>query len=479
MNLVDARGASLSAGDVEERVLAGRTAWAWIDDGGGWLERDVTVGFASPGTAPALGVVDEGGIAVLAGPRDARRRVASAVEVVRRGRRVRLDRAPFVHALASGSARLFRACVRCEGALGSFESVREPPTAADVEDAQARLFGSADMVAAEAMTEAELWSVERTIVERWLRPGDRVLAVGCGAGREAIALAKIGMLVHGVDVSAPAIDAARARAAALGLDIVFTRGSLARLGVPSASFDAVLLASDIFAGTPGRAARIRALREARAAVRPEGVVAFQAELAIGRMRGIRLEAPRVALRALGVNVAERGGQSTWRGAPPERVFRHLFRNDVELIDEVEEAGLAWEARLGSHAVARRSERAASSEPLPSIAREVARVIRALPLVEHHRRTLGPEPAVTDLRRRGARTTRRDPAARAQLRSAIALCDRLLPLGGGCFRRALLEVALDAGAAEERFHVALHDKRNGHVWLDTNAPAETPPIAITL
>jgi SAM-dependent methyltransferase len=36
-----------------------------------------------------------------------------------------------------------------------------------------------------------------------LTPGDRVLDVGCGPGRHAHALARRGMVVHGIDISAP------------------------------------------------------------------------------------------------------------------------------------------------------------------------------------------------------------------------------------------------------------------------------------
>jgi SAM-dependent methyltransferase len=45
-----------------------------------------------------------------------------------------------------------------------------------------------------------------------LKPGMRVLDVGCGPGRHAHALAGAGMVVHGVDISPRFIELARARA---------------------------------------------------------------------------------------------------------------------------------------------------------------------------------------------------------------------------------------------------------------------------
>jgi hypothetical protein len=50
---------------------------------------------------------------------------------------------------------------------------------------------------------------------------------------------------------------------------------------------------------------------------------------------------------------------------------------------------------------------------------------------------------------------------------IALVDRVLPGEPNCLRRALLEIALDAGAAEEPLHLGLKvpgGPRSGHAWL---------------
>ena len=49
-----------------------------------------------------------------------------------------------------------------------------------------------------------------------LRPGQRVLDVGCGPGRHAYALAEKGIAVHGVDISRTFIDLASENAPAGG-----------------------------------------------------------------------------------------------------------------------------------------------------------------------------------------------------------------------------------------------------------------------
>jgi hypothetical protein len=54
-----------------------------------------------------------------------------------------------------------------------------------------------------------------------------------------------------------------------------------------------------------------------------------------------------------------------------------------------------------------------------------------------------------------------------LRRLIRGVDACLPGGGNCYRRALLEVALDPAAAAEPLHLGLREHggpRSGHAWL---------------
>lgn len=70
--------------------------------------------------------------------------------------------------------------------------------------------------------EALPWEVEQTPPEftQWaalLEPGASVLDLGCGRGHHAIAMARCGFIVSGIDFSAAAVDAARRNAAAAGV----------------------------------------------------------------------------------------------------------------------------------------------------------------------------------------------------------------------------------------------------------------------
>jgi len=85
-------------------------------------------------------------------------------------------------------------------------------------------------------------------IAKFLAPleGRRILDVGTGTGRAAIALAKRGAIVTGVDASAEMLEVARRRAVevlgrrSLGEGVTFVRGDAHRLEFPDRAFDAVV-----------------------------------------------------------------------------------------------------------------------------------------------------------------------------------------------------------------------------------------------
>ena len=87
-----------------------------------------------------------------------------------------------------------------------------------------------------AHTKGTVQEVDHVIAALGLRPGDRVLDVGCGTGRHAHELARRGIEVHGIDISQRFIDLANASAVPLA---TFERGD-ARSMVFESEFDAVI-----------------------------------------------------------------------------------------------------------------------------------------------------------------------------------------------------------------------------------------------
>lgn len=77
------------------------------------------------------------------------------------------------------------------------------------------------------------------IDELGLEPGERILDVGCGPGRHALGLARRGLRVTGVDISATFVDLATRAAHEEGLDADFVRADARDLGFV-AEFDAVI-----------------------------------------------------------------------------------------------------------------------------------------------------------------------------------------------------------------------------------------------
>jgi len=100
-------------------------------------------------------------------------------------------------------------------------------------------------------------------------------------------------------------------------------------------------------------------------------------------------------------------------------------------------------------------------------RDLARVVAILPSIELARRQLGPAAIVGQLRSRAARQKALSETDRRGLRAAIESIDARIPGGPNCYRRALLEMALDPAAAREPLHMGLDASgapRSGHAWL---------------
>ncbi|HKW34462.1 MAG TPA: methyltransferase domain-containing protein [Candidatus Acidoferrum sp.] len=88
-----------------------------------------------------------------------------------------------------------------------------------------------------------------------VKPGMRLLDVGCGAGQLALIAARAGAKVTGCDISTNWLEKARARAAAEGLEVTFEEGDAEALPYKDGQFDVVIsLIGAMFAPRPDRVA---------------------------------------------------------------------------------------------------------------------------------------------------------------------------------------------------------------------------------
>lgn len=100
-----------------------------------------------------------------------------------------------------------------------------------------------------------------------LADGGRVLEAGVGTGRYAIALAALGLPVHGIDSSAAMLAALQRKAGAAA--VTLSHGDFSRTTLPG-RFRLVLCLSDTLALLPDAAAQARAFTAFAAALEPQG-----------------------------------------------------------------------------------------------------------------------------------------------------------------------------------------------------------------
>jgi SAM-dependent methyltransferase len=111
------------------------------------------------------------------------------------------------------------------------------PDLAAVKQRQQQVWASADYAAVAARI---VPMAEALAQAAGLRAGERVLDVATGSGNAALAAARCGCQVTGVDYVPALLERGRARAAAEGLEVEFAEGDAENLAYADASFDAVL-----------------------------------------------------------------------------------------------------------------------------------------------------------------------------------------------------------------------------------------------
>src|SRR5215475_11724837 len=123
-----------------------------------------------------------------------------------------------------------------------------------------------------ALDGTPLLKVDREFVLEHCRPPGKIIDLGCGTGRLALALAQAGYQPVGVDLSLPMLAVLRDKAAALGLSIPCVCGNLVELGMfADASFDYAACLFSALGLLVGADARRRAVAHARRVLKPGGV----------------------------------------------------------------------------------------------------------------------------------------------------------------------------------------------------------------
>lgn len=178
------------------------------------------------------------------------------------------------------------------------------------------------------------------IFARELPPAPAVIYdIGGGAGVYSFLLAQRGYKVHLIDPVELHLEQARAHAAASGIALEsITLGDARRLGIPSASADAILLLGPLYHLTEA-ADRLQALREAFRILKPSGVfiaagISRFASLIDGLRAGF-FEDPEFR-KIVAADLAS--GQHRNPVNHPAYFTTAYFHRPEELADEVQRAG---------------------------------------------------------------------------------------------------------------------------------------------
>jgi SAM-dependent methyltransferase len=198
-----------------------------------------------------------------------------------------------------------------------------------------------------AFATGELADVERELVARYVPGGGRILDIGCGGGREAVAFARLGYRVLAIDIAPCMIEAARRSAARLGAAVDFRVQSVTAVDEAAGSFDAAFFAGSLH-HLPGRELRVQTLARIRRALTPQGVLIVMVYYREPRgllSRSRLVDGARAFVRRLGYRRMSEPGDGYMRevspGSDPERLcFFHYYGGPPEVRAELEAAGFS-------------------------------------------------------------------------------------------------------------------------------------------
>lgn len=173
-----------------------------------------------------------------------------------------------------------------------------------------------------------------------LEPASRILLVGCGPGRDLIALSERGHCVDGLDIAREALAACRVELQRRGLKARLYDCAVEEAGFES-RYDAVVFTWFAYGYIPGAAARIQTLQVLRGILRPQGRILITYQPRAAGVSRIPSLFGRLVGRLTGSDWTPEHGDSVellHGRAEPSLYFEHCFVPG-EVVAEAQAAGL--------------------------------------------------------------------------------------------------------------------------------------------
>jgi SAM-dependent methyltransferase len=188
--------------------------------------------------------------------------------------------------------------------------------------------------------DGSLFPVERELFERFIPPRSRVLVIGCGGGRDLLALEALGHTMTGVEPSAAALEMCATALHGRGRTATLVRGFFEDARV-SGPFDAIVFSYFCYSYIPESARRIACLRKAAELLAPGGRV-FISYVVIGGPHPMLPRLARLSAALTGCDWRVEAGDavSLRREGMPRPCFflEHVF-TEVEILEEIAAAGM--------------------------------------------------------------------------------------------------------------------------------------------
>ena len=185
--------------------------------------------------------------------------------------------------------------------------------------------------------DCRLEPIETEIFDRHHIHFGKMLVLGSGWGREAIAIAQRGVAVVGMDTDLTAVRTARELAKAAGVAARFHQANFLELPYAGSSFDFVLLSHSMYSAIPRVSQRHALLTDIGRLLKPNGLVILgflPEQLPVSRLRRLSTRLNATLVKLPGTNHTYQPGDDC-----VGEHFIHWFKDVGEIRNEFEGAGV--------------------------------------------------------------------------------------------------------------------------------------------